>query len=825
MLALKEFRSRIKGLADLLNYGAMVDKGIVLNKDGSFTTAFYFRGQDLASSTNEELAAVSAQVNAALVKLGTGWMLHVDSIRIYATNYPAANRSFFPNATTLLIEDERRAQHAQEGAHFDNVFAVSLTYLVPPDLHSKIAAIFVDDDMPASVGNKEMNYTSLLNRFKTNVDEFVGSFSARLQVRQMDSDELLTYLHGCLTGLAHPVKMPSIPMYLDSILGSKDLRTGMNMRIGDKYVRMVSIFGFPSESQPGILDLLGRLPIEYRWSTRFIALDPRDAEKRLNVYRRNWFQKRHGLMGLIKSAAGGGEQTWANGDAVQMAVDADQAVNENHGGLVRFGYYTSVIVVMADDLQTADLNAREITKVLGNAGFPSFVEDTNSLEAFLGSLPGHAFQNVRRPLMHTLNLADLLPLTAVWSGGEHNPCPYYPDESPPLMYAATTGATPFRMSLHVSDVGHTQLIGPTGAGKSTILALIMAQQFRYPNAQVFCFDKGYTAFVLAKASGGAHYDIAGEGSDLAFCPLAQLDTTNDRAWAKEYVESLVTIQMGEGGSLDSKLREEIHTAIERLAAGSKESRHRTITDLRNTIQNERIKSALGYYTVDGNLGHLLDAESDSLRDNQFVVFEMGHLMSMGDKALLPVLMYLFRQIEKRLNGQPTLLVLDEAWIMLRHPVFRERIREWLKVLRSANCAVVFATQNLSDVMKSEIADVIIELTATKILLPNAEASNEKVRPLYQAIGLNDRQIQNLAYARPKRDYYLMSASGRRMIDLGLGPVALAFTATSGKEKMARARELIKLHGDEFPYYWMLEHGVPQDWADLWIRKHKEFSNA
>jgi len=120
MLAMKEFRTHLKGLPDLLNYGAMIDNGIILNKDGSFTTAFYFRGQDLASSTNEELAAVSTQVNSALVKMGTGWMLHIDSIRIPATSYPAANRSFFPDgiaASSLmqpLWQSRKSAAHSMD---------------------------------------------------------------------------------------------------------------------------------------------------------------------------------------------------------------------------------------------------------------------------------------------------------------------------------------------------------------------------------------------------------------------------------------------------------------------------------------------------------------------------------------------------------------------------------------------------------------------------------------------------------------------------------------------------------------------------------------
>ena len=96
-------------------------------------------------------------------------------------------------------------------------------------------------------------------------------------------------------------------------------------------------------------------------------------------------------------------------------------------------------------------------------------------------------------------------------------------------------------------------------------------------------------------------------------------------------------------------------------------------------------------------------------------------MALGEKNLIPVLLYLFRHFERSLTGAPALLLLDEAWVMLGHPVFREKIREWLKVLRKANCAVVLATQSLSDAVRSGILDVLLESCPTKILLPNEEA--------------------------------------------------------------------------------------------------------
>ncbi len=829
MLALKEFRSRLKGLPDLLNWGAMIDPGVMLNKDGSFTTAFYFRGQDLSSSTNEELAALSAHANAALIKLGTGWMIHTDSTRIKATSYPAENRSFFPDPTTRLIEAERRAQHETEGAHFDNIYTMALTYLVPPELQSRLTALFVDDDAADARQSKATNYTALLTRFKGMVDDVMGAFAAGLQMRKMSSDELLTYLHNCLTGLTHQVKTPAVPMYLDAILGSKDFYTGLAPRIGKKHIRVITLFGFPGESAPGILDSLSRLAFEYRWSTRFIPLDQRDAEKRLNVFRRNWFQKRHGLMGLVKAAAGQGEQTFQNGDAVRMAVDADNAVNENSEGAVRYGFYTGVLLIMDEDATIADERAAEVAKMLGNSGFPSFVEDINAVEAYLGSLPAHGFQNVRRPLIHTLNLSDLLPLTAIWSGPEVHPAPadFYPAGSPPLLYAATTGATPFRLSLHVGDLGNFCVLGPPGAGKSTLLCLLIAQHFRYQNAQAFCFDYGYSMVTLCEASRGYHCDIGAEGSNVGFCPLANIDTDADRFWAADYIELLVTLRLPKDESLSLDEKNEITRAIYKLAEDTTESHHRTLTHLMGTIQNKRIKSALIYYTCDeshGKLGHLLDAEVDSLTTNNFMVFETMHLMNMGEAAIIPVLMYLFRQIEKRVKKSiPTMVPIDEGFRSFGHPLAIARLGAWLETMRKENAAVGFATQNPGSLLNTLIGQIIIQTTATKFMLPNPEATTPQIMPIYEAFGLNNRQIQNIAFATKKRDYYVMNSDGRRMFELGLGKVALAFVGASGKEHAIRVQKMKAQHGDEWVYRYLQEQGLPPDWSNYWHRLNKEMT--
>jgi type IV secretion system protein VirB4 len=161
-----------------------------------------------------------------------------------------------------------------------------------------------------------------------------------------------------------------------------------------------------------------------------------------------------------------------------------------------------------------------------------------------------------------------------------------------------------------------------------------------------------------------------------------------------------------------------------------------------------------------------------------------------------VLTYLFHRLEERFDGRPTLLVLDEAWILLDHPLFAARIREWLKTLRKKNVAVLFATQSLADIADSSIAPAIIESCPQRILLPNDRAIEPQSRAAYERFGLNDRQIELVSRATPKRHYYLQSARGNRLFELGLGPIALALCGASDPATQARIDALLVEHGAE-----------------------------
>ena len=179
---------------------------------------------------------------------------------------------------------------------------------------------------------------------------------------------------------------------------------------------------------------------------------------------------------------------------------------------------------------------------------------------------------------------------------------------------------------------------------------------------------------------------------------------------------------------------------------------------------------------------LLDAEAERLGEAEVQAFETEGLI--GTSAAPAVLAYLFHRIEGRLDGRPTLLIVDEGWLALDDQGFAGQLREWLKTLRKKNASVMFATQSLSDIDGSAIAPAIIESCPTRLFLPNERAIEPQIMAIYRRFGLNDRQIEILARATPKRDYYCQSRRGNRLFELGLGDVALAFTAASSKSDQA-----------------------------------------
>jgi type IV secretion system protein VirB4 len=798
MLNLAEYRNKNASLADFLPWAALVAPGIVLNKDGSFQRTAKFSGPDLDSATPAELIGTTARLNSALRRLGSGWAIFVEAQRSASTNYP---NSQFPDPVSALIDSERKAQFEEEGAHFESAYFLTLLFL-PPTEDSSRAERWLYEGRDRAASDPQEFVRGFIDR-TDRLFQLIAGFVP--EIEWLDDAETLTYLHSTISTKSQRVRVPEIPVYLDAILADEPLTGGLEPRLGSAHLRTLTIMGFPSATQPGILDELNRLAFPYRWCTRAICLDKTDATKLLVKIRRQWFAKRKSIAAILKEVMTNEASVLLDTDAANKAADADLALQELGADETGESYVTATVTVWDDDARSADEKLRLVEKVIQGRDFTCMVEGVNALEAWFGSLPGHVYANVRQPPVSTLNLAHLIPLSAVWAGPER-------DEhfaAPPLFFAKTEGSTPFRFSLHVGDVGHTLIVGPTGAGKSVLLALMAMQFRRYADAQIFAFDFGGSMRAAALAMGGDWQDLGGALSDdasmpVALQPLARIDDAAERGWAAEWVANILE---REKITVTPEAKEYIWTALSSLASAP--VAERTLTGLSVLLQSNALKQALRPYCIGGPFGRLLDAETEQLGDPDMQVFETEGLVGTG--VAPAVLSYLFHRIETRLAGWPTLIIIDEGWLALDDPGFAGQLREWLKTLRKKNASVIFATQSLADIESSAIAPAIVESCPTRIFLANERAFEPQIMAIYRRFGLNDRQIEILARATPRRDYYCQSRRGNRLFELGLGEAALAFMAASSKTDQNAISQIIAEHGlADFAAEWLRHKRV--GWA-------------
>ncbi|MGF3021899.1 conjugal transfer protein TrbE [Methylobacterium aquaticum] len=798
MMNLAEYRRTAARLADYLPWVALVGQGVVLNKDGSFQRSARFRGPDLDSAVAAELVAVAGRLNNAFRRLGSGWAIFVEAQRAEAGGYPASR---FPDPASALVDAERKADFEEEGSHFVSEHTLTFLWLPPAEDAARAEGWLYEGRDTSGVNPWELahGFVDRTDRVLALLDGFMP------ECHWLDDAETLTYLHSTVSTNRHRVRVPETPVYLDALLADQPLTGGLEPRLGRAHFRVLTITGFPGATTPGILDDLNRLAFPYRWSTRAILMDKVEAGKLLTRIRRQWFAKRKSIAAILKEVMTNEQSALLDTDAANKAQDADMALQELGADVAGIAYVTATLTVWDEDPRRADEKLRLAEKVVQSRDFSVMVETVNAVDAWLGSLPGHAYANVRQPPVSTLNLAHMIPLSAVWAGEARDA--HF--AAPPLLHGKTEGATPFRFTMHVGDVGHTLVVGPTGAGKSVLLALMALQFRRYERSQVFAFDFGGSIRVAALAMGGDWHDLGGELTDaaetsVALQPLARIHETAERAWAADWI---VAILMREGIQITPEVKEHLWTSLTSLASAP--VGERTITGLAVLLQSNELKQALRSYCVGGPYGRLLDAEVEHLGSASVLAFEIEGLVGTG--AAPAVLSYLFHRIGDRLDGRPTLLIIDEGWLALDDEGFAGQLREWLKTLRKKNASVVFATQSLSDIDGSDIAPAIIESCPTRLLLPNERAVEPQITAIYRRFGLNDRQIDILARATPKRDYYCQSRRGNRLFELGLSEVGLALCAASSKTDQALIAAILAECGrDGFLAAWLRARGA--DWA-------------
>lgn len=790
------FREEKSRMSYFVPWRRLRDNGLVVNKNGSIQVTFSYKPPDMESSTPEELKKMSLQLNDIFRRLGTGWHVWMESQRRVSDGYITSD---YPSAAVKLFEKERR-EYFSAGSHFENMHYITFCYSASSSkinsLMDTFKSIFITNTA------KDVNFylkemSDLLDDFNKKVDTYHSMLkSCFVQCERLGADDTATYLHSLISDKYHEVKVTDVNYPLDYYLFDSDLSGQWNPRLGKNHLRIVTIRGFDNRTDIGMFDALNKLGFEYRYVVRYSFLDKLDARNALKEQQDKWDQKQKTMTQMFAEAIMHQQTTKIDQTAVlnsSMIVEGLIALESDRIG---FGYSTMCVVVWDTDEDVVQAKAAAVEGVINDQKFTASIEGANSVEAWFGMLPSLYYFNVRRNLIHTMNMVHQAPISGIWAGPKMN----YFLNAPPLLYCDTDTNVPFRLTLHdEKGMAHTMVVGPSGAGKSVLLNMIEAYFTKYSGAKLFVFDKGGSSRAITAALGGNFYNIGLEEKQLSFQPLARINDDSERSWAESWIKAWLTMQNFE---MKPEHLGRISSALQSLALLPAESR--TLTIFSTTVQDEEIRQALSPLMEGGSFGKLFDAKIDRFGSGNVQTFEMETLMN--TPAIVPATLdYLFHRIEAQLEYRedsekiqkgmkwpPALIVLDECWVFLKNPIFADKIREYFKTLRKRNCGIVIATQELEDIAsETGFASTVINNCPTKIFLPNDHATNETNRKLYHLFGLNDTQINIIYDSRPKRDYYFSQNRQFRRIQLALQPSELAICGATGIADQAALKEIQK----------------------------------
>lgn len=620
-----------------------------------------------------------------------------------------------------------------------------------------------------SIGKSGIQEDSFSSFNKIIIDMKARLSSADIKARELTREEVCTYLHSCISDRREEIKVPSAANHaISDALWDTDMDTQMMpMKLGDKFVTVLSVNDFPwfEDSTPEMLNTLTFVNGDIRWVTRFTTLSVEEAKKFIDDKRRTFASKRFSGKDILASTVFKETDMMEDTSVLSLSEQCDAAMEEN-GDKYNFGFYTLDLVIQSESEKELKKTAENIGQRLSKLGFVWKEETLNLFPSWLSSLPGNTESNPRRFFISTGNVACLLSLTSLYKGSVQNTfLQSVSGRDLPNATALLASGDFYHLNLNGSgDVGHTFVVGPTGAGKSILLSFLAAEWGKYPNARVIFLDKGLSSKKVVEGNGGRVYHPGID--DTCFQPLRNASERLEECW--NFLSSIAGVQ---NVSLRPTDKETMLETLNLLVPG-----HESLSLYRDLLMGRDHESdfvaAMANYTEGGAWGSLFDASSDTLDDASwpsYLTIEMGELMEMGDEAIIPALTYITGRLDHVFQDKrPTLLILDEAWVYMRHPVFRHFIATWLKTLRKNNVFVILATQEVSDY--DSVMENILTNCHTRIILPAKDAKSGPLSDLFKKIGLSETDLEVIsspALMMPKRDYYVMQPEGRAIVNLAL----------------------------------------------------------
>ncbi|MFN7038341.1 MAG: VirB4 family type IV secretion/conjugal transfer ATPase [Alphaproteobacteria bacterium] len=772
------------------------NRNTILTKQKELLQVIKISGFSFETADDEDLDIKKNIRNLLFKGMATGKLaLYFHTIRrkknVLSDEQPSIDPNIkIPKNFSTYVDQEWRKRHQQQQAFINELY---VTVIRKAD--TKGAAIvehwfkkFVqktdrhawESDMREAFEELE----EMTSRIMTTLRDYSPELLGIHETEKGTYSSLLEFFSKILNcGKSSPILVPT--MNLDEFLPSHRLYFGpksieVKGPSGNSYAGIVSIKEYGPNTHAGQLDGFLQMPFEFIMSQSFSFTNRQVAINKMQLQQNRMIQ--------------------AEDKAISQVASITHALDMAMSGEIAFGEHHLTIMCIEKSPKTLE-NALSMAIVeLSNSGIQAVREKTNMEPCFWGQLPGNYDYIIRKSVINSLNLAAFASLHNFPTGKQ-----YGNHWGEAVTVFNTTSGTPYYFNFHLRDVGHSLIIGPTGAGKTVLMNFLCAQAQKF-KCRMFFFDKDRGAEIFIRALGGV-YTTIDPSKKCNFNPFQLPDTGENRNFLLEWLKLLVTVN---GETLNAEDIAALSSAVNgNYKLEQKDRILRNIAPFLGMEGPGTIAGRLAMWHSRGSHAKIFDNESDNLDLTKAKIFgfEMAELLR-DPMSLGPALLYLFHRINISLDGTPTMIVLDEAWALIDNPVFAPKIKDWLKVLRKLNTFVVFATQSVEDASKSAISDTLIQQTATQIFLPNLKATSA----YRTSFMLSEREYVLIKTTDPGSRFFLVKQGTDAVVArIDLSGMTNIINVLSGRtETVLLLDEIRKEVGDD-----------PNDWLPIFYERMQQ----
>jgi type IV secretion system protein VirB4 len=727
---------REKSTADMLPYTVQVDEGTVRTRDGDLLRTFKLDGLAHECADDADINQWHEGLNILLRNIASAKVaLYTHIVRRERTEFPsgAYDNTFARVLNEKYLECVKRERLLVNELYLTVVYrpaaekAAQLLALLKPKTHADRLAELQDgleklDELCQQVMSALEHHQPVMLKER---------ISARA-VAYSEVGELFAYFMN-----GYDDVVPLVRSELRYSIGS--CRPFFGREVIEQrgpttrtFSGILSIKEYPPQTQPGMLDELLAAPYEFVLTQSFVFLSRNAAEGMLKRTR--------------DRMANAGDS--AESQILEMATALDDLANN----VYVFGQFHMTLQVKAASVDELTSNIADARTVLADRGMVIAREDVAVESAFWSMFPGNFKYRPRVARITSLNFSGFWSLHNYPMGrreGNH--------WGPAVALLRTASGGGFFFNFHVQDVGHTQIIGPTGSGKTVIQGFLLAMAAKFGATTVF-FDKDRGAEIAIRALGGGYLRLQ-NGVKTGFNPFTQELTPSYELFLQRLVRTLVA---GKGEAFSVRDENDVALGIKAVyGLRPKDRRLARLLEILDPTDPNGIRARLEKWCGVGALAWVFDNEVDELdyRAQQLFGVDMTEFLDNNDTRA-PMMMYLFERMEEVIDGRRFIAYVDEFWKALGDPVFTERIKDALKVWRKKNGLLVTATQSPSDALQSDIAKTLIEQSATRLFLPNGRADEQDY---INGFKLTEREYELVRTLQPRSRRFLIKQGERSVV--------------------------------------------------------------